>query len=461
MVARFEGRQPWWRNLRRATSRVPCVAIADEERRRSTNGGNGTHGVSPEFYVTSDARTVSASFESSSLPTRRSNKVRTHDRLSEDDPMGPVRISFVVGLFAVQLLSVPPVGPRMATAQPVNERTPNLAGTWVTSPRNLYFEFSHRFQVVGTDKNIADIFGDGKIVNYPTFDLAYGLVRDVMLGFAYSPNSPVGTIPNEWQPFVRWAPRPQEGPGRLSVSIVTAYNGAAKSLDGELSGQIQLGPVIALSAARGFSNAFDKGEAALALGGGLGLRVNRYITLEGDVNGIVAGLSGFETPAAWSAALALGIPYTPHTFSLLVTNVRSGTLEGTSVGVTGTAFWGFEFTVPFSGFARWGKVLSPDEVEEEGAGARLPEDAVVEVEIRGFAFQEQVLRIPVGTTVRWLNRDPVGHTSTAREGEWGSPLIGPGETYEVTFSEQGRFEYYCQPHPFMTAEIVVLPARTD
>jgi hypothetical protein len=34
-------------------------------------------------------------------------------------------------------------------------------------------------------------------------------------------------------------------------------------------------------------------------------------------------------------------------------------------------------------------------------------------------------------------------------------LIGQGQTYSRTFTEPGRYAYFCDPHPSMTGEVVV------
>jgi len=371
------------------------------------------------------------------------------------------------------------VGLTLATpgaAQPLTERTPNLDGTWVTSPRNLHFQFAHRFKMAGDDVDIGDIFGDGFLVNYPTFALTYGVVPGVMAGARYSSKSLVMDQLNEWQPYLKWAPLQRSGERPWSVSLTGAYNGAAKSFDSEIGVQGDLWRrVILIGSVRGFTDTFRTDTASLALGGGAGFRVNRYITLAADVTGIVVGVDG--RPVGWSAGVNLGIPHTPHTFSLMATNVTSGTLQGTSTGVEGEVFWGFEFTVPFSGFARWGKILDPDgdsetsgqvvsapgpladSAEPGGAGViagPAGNPKAIEIEIENFRFDEAELEIVVGTTVRWVNKDPVAHNTTGNRGEWDSPLIGPSETFEVTFTREGEFAYHCTPHPFMEATIRVV-----
>ena len=357
---------------------------------------------------------------------------------------------------AVTILSLLPC---QVAAQPVTERSPNLEGTWVTSHRNLHFTFSHRFEVVGGDADVSDIFGDGKIVNYPTFAFTYGLLDDVNLGVRYSSNSTIAGGPNEWQPYLKWAPVRVSGNRGVSVAVTTAWNGAAGSLDGELGAQADLGRLGVLGAIRAFTDAFDpasgSGESALAIGGGALVRLTRHVSLAADLAETVAGPDG-ET--AWSAGLQIGIPYTPHTLSLLATNVTSGTIQGASRGAPGAVYWGFEFTVPFSGIARWGDVLEPFDGEDHMPRAAVDEAgrAVVEIDISNFSFGGGGdMWIPVGTTVRWVNRDPVGHTVTPDDGDWGSPLIGPGEVFEHTFSEPGRYPYHCIPHPTMEAHVVV------
>ena len=345
--------------------------------------------------------------------------------------------------------------PSPGAAQPLTERTPNLAGTWVSSPWNLHFQFSHRFQVTGAGEDVTDIFGDGTVVNYPTFELAYGLPASLLAGVRYSSNSLIARHANEWQPFLRWSPvTAADGPA--SVAVSGAWNSGTGSLDGELAVQTTPGRLLLSGAVRGFSDAYDlpagTDDEALALAAGVGVRLNRYLLLAADVADVVTGPHG---PVGWSAGLQIGIPYTPHTLSLLATNVTSGTLEGSSTGLDGTVFWGFEFTVPFSGFARWGRIFSPEELRaaapaEVGDAAR-----VVEVEISGLAFGRSELRVPPGTTVRWVNRDPVAHTATSDDSSWGSPSIGPGETWSHTFERPGRHPYHCVPHPFMEAVVIV------
>lgn len=377
-----------------------------------------------------------------------------------DIPNGDVRW----GALAAWLIATAVfLAPRPALPQPVTERSPNLEGTWITSHRNLHFTFSHRFEVVGADVDVTDVFGDAKIVNYPTFALTYGILDKANLGFRYSSNSTVAGGPNEWQPYVKWSPLPASGGRGLSLSAIAAWNGAAGSLDGELGGQADLGRLELLGVIRGFSETFDSGsgsgKSAVAIGGGALVRLSRHLSVAADVTEIVTGAEG-ET--AWSAGLQVGIPYTPHTLSLLATNVTSGTLQGSANGAPGAVFWGFEFTVPFSGIARWGRVFDPlsDQAGDPRAVVDAEGRAIVEIDISAFSYGGPRMSVPVGTTVRWVNRDPVGHTVTPDDGAWGSRLIGPGEVFEHTFSEPGEYPYHCIPHPNMRSSVLVTPGSS-
>lgn len=367
----------------------------------------------------------------------------------------PSALGVLASLAAIPCLPTP------ASAQPVTERSPNLDGAWVTSHRNLHFTFSHRFQVAGQDADIGDIFGDGEIVNYPTFAFTYGLLDGVNLGFRYSSNSTIAGGPNEWQPYMKWSPLRPRADRPVAVALTAAWNGAAESVDGELGAEARFGRLGVLGAVRGFSSSFDQSratsEGAVALAGGVVVRLTRHLSLAADVADVVSGPDG---DAGWSAGLQVGIPYTPHTLSILATNVTSGTLQGVSRGVSDAVYWGFEFTVPFSGFARWGQVLEPLDDEAGAERARVDERGrtIVEIDISGFSFGGERMRVPLGTTVRWVNRDPVGHTVTPDTGTWGSPLIGPGEVFEHTFSEAGEFAYHCIPHPHMRSSLVVSEA---
>lgn len=337
-------------------------------------------------------------------------------------------------------------------AQPATQRTPNVEGTWIPAPWHLHFTFNHRFKAAG-----GDVFDGGKVTNWPSFGLGLGLWRPASAGVRYTSRPQVGERPNEWFPYLKVLPYSAPGE-RFAISVLGGYDTGIESWDGELSAQVRLWRFRLLAAARGFSKALATDDAGLALAGGVNLRLNRYLSLAGDVADLVAGP---DLKAGWSAGLQVAIPFTPHTLSIQVTNTRSTLLQAASFSLDNALVYGFEFTVPFSGFARWGRIFKPGAQGVQGAqGAQgqVPGAAgerVVRIDVRSYTFGDGRITIPAGTTVRWENGDAVAHTVTADDGSWGSLLIEPGGMFERTFDEPGGYTYHCVPHPFMKGVIVV------
>ena len=83
-------------------------------------------------------------------------------------------------------------------------------------------------------------------------------------------------------------------------------------------------------------------------------------------------------------------------------------------------------------------------------------DAVVTMEQSRFAPDS--LDVAPGTAVTFENLDPYAHTVTAAEGsavEFDSGQLGEGDTFVQTFDDAGTYEYFCEIHPTMRAELVV------
>jgi plastocyanin len=81
--------------------------------------------------------------------------------------------------------------------------------------------------------------------------------------------------------------------------------------------------------------------------------------------------------------------------------------------------------------------------------------ATVEVNIQNSAFVPQNLTVPLGTTVRWTNRDGLAHTVTSTAGVFDSGNMSRGATFTHTFNALGEFSYICAIHPAMTGKITV------
>ncbi|MGC1709081.1 MAG: plastocyanin/azurin family copper-binding protein [Nitrosotalea sp.] len=78
-------------------------------------------------------------------------------------------------------------------------------------------------------------------------------------------------------------------------------------------------------------------------------------------------------------------------------------------------------------------------------------------------FDPQVININTGDTVTWTNNDTVGHTSTSGRPQdnltgtiWDSSLIRARGTYtSPPFVTAGTYNYFCQVHPWMAAQVIV------
>lgn len=325
-------------------------------------------------------------------------------------------------------------------AQSLMSRPANLGGTWVPDPGVVQFNFVHRFYV-------APSAGGHKITNFPTFTLALGLGHDLAVGTHYGTNSVVvqnAFRPNETEVYARWRAAGAEGRDGFAVAITPAYNVAAHSADGELSVDYRRGRLTVSGAARGMTKAFGLDTARAALAGGLVLRLTDYVALSTDLGSFISP----TTRAAWSVALDLVIPGSPHTFSLQASNATTSTIQGNSVGF-GKMLYGFEFTIPLhlKRFGPWfhGSAAPKIVVPEGGATVRISQ----------YAFPTDPIAVSAGRTVVWVNADPVEHTVTFDGTEPGSPLIPPNGTFSHRFDKPGTYTYHCTPHPFMKGVVVV------
>lgn len=81
----------------------------------------------------------------------------------------------------------------------------------------------------------------------------------------------------------------------------------------------------------------------------------------------------------------------------------------------------------------------------------------VTVEIPGFDFDPDPVRISLGDSVIWENVHDQAHTATG-DGDlrFSTGNLAAGEPSEpVTFHEAGTFTYVCALHPFMTGTVEV------
>jgi plastocyanin len=86
-----------------------------------------------------------------------------------------------------------------------------------------------------------------------------------------------------------------------------------------------------------------------------------------------------------------------------------------------------------------------------------PEVAVKEVAVKidNFSFSPATITVPVGTTVRWTNRDDIPHTVVSDDKTFKSKALDTDEDFTYTFTKPGTYGYFCSIHPKMTAKVVV------
>ena len=371
----------------------------------------------------------------------------------------PTRLLLALAVAAASAIAAILPSPRPAHAQSVLDRTPNLSGGWTGIEGTVYFNFLHRFWKVGTT--------DRKILNSPTFFLAAALPARTLVGVDYSSNSLVdGSELNESEFFARWTPVSAAEGHPVDVSLTGAYNEAASSGDVEVMVAIPAGPVKLMAVGRFLSDVYDDGldESKWAVGGGATIRVSDNVALAGDVvaltdravgsGGAGAFLSGGELDVAWSAGLQLGVPFTPHTLSLQVTNARTASLQGSSFG-DGQTRYGFEFTIPFTLSRYFG---GRQGTAQQGASGQVGAEVSMNNQLR---YQPATVTISAGQAVRWSNPSAIVHTVTGDPSRamqadnvrlpssvdtFDSGDIGPGGSFTWTFNEPGEYRYFCIPH---------------
>ncbi|GAC1499618.1 MAG: hypothetical protein NVS1B10_02540 [Candidatus Saccharimonadales bacterium] len=80
------------------------------------------------------------------------------------------------------------------------------------------------------------------------------------------------------------------------------------------------------------------------------------------------------------------------------------------------------------------------------------------VSIENYMFTPMAVKVKVGDTITWTNKDSVHHTVTADKTSNdapNSPLFGKGETYSFKFTKAGTYTFHCNPHPYMHGTVEV------
>ncbi len=86
----------------------------------------------------------------------------------------------------------------------------------------------------------------------------------------------------------------------------------------------------------------------------------------------------------------------------------------------------------------------------------LSAGAVHQVTMESVTYAPKQLKVRVGDTVEWTNRDIVAHTATAKDRSW-DVNVAVGKAGRVVMNTPGSVAYFCRYHPNMTGEIIVEP----
>ena len=84
-----------------------------------------------------------------------------------------------------------------------------------------------------------------------------------------------------------------------------------------------------------------------------------------------------------------------------------------------------------------------------------PSGPNAEVKIDNFSFAPETIKVSLGTTVTWTNRDDIPHTVVSTDGVFKSKVRDTDEKFSFTFTKAGTYPYFCSVHPKMTGKVVV------
>ena len=87
-------------------------------------------------------------------------------------------------------------------------------------------------------------------------------------------------------------------------------------------------------------------------------------------------------------------------------------------------------------------------------GATSAHAQEVNVTIDNFTFNPPELKVKVGDTVTWTNRDDIPHLVVSA-GKFRSKALDTDNSFSFTFASAGDYPYFCSLHPHMTGMIKV------
>jgi amicyanin len=81
------------------------------------------------------------------------------------------------------------------------------------------------------------------------------------------------------------------------------------------------------------------------------------------------------------------------------------------------------------------------------------------VSIANFTFTPQAMTVKAGTTVTWTNKDDIPHgVAWTNNALAKSNALDTDDSYSLTFTTPGTYQYFCYLHPHMVGTLVVQAA---
>ena len=77
------------------------------------------------------------------------------------------------------------------------------------------------------------------------------------------------------------------------------------------------------------------------------------------------------------------------------------------------------------------------------------------VAIKDYKFAPAMVKIPVGGTITWTNKDADVHTVMSATGLFVSGALDTDDKFSYTFTRPGTYVIACSLHPQMSETIVV------
>lgn len=80
----------------------------------------------------------------------------------------------------------------------------------------------------------------------------------------------------------------------------------------------------------------------------------------------------------------------------------------------------------------------------------------VTINIKDYAYSKKTVTVKKGTIIKWVNKDSMKHDVNSKKvGGPKGPLLSKNKSYSWRAETKGTYSYFCSPHPYMKAKIIV------